>query len=104
MRPLKARLEYPNDKNASRIKSNDCLADRCISGVDEEPPALLIGRIDWAVGGGSVLLKPPFPTKRLDSRVLRGYCGAQMIYGPGHQPRENPKAQAEEGYGPNSTR
>ena len=32
---------------------------------------------------GSALLKPPFPTKRLDSRVLRGYCGAQVIYGPG---------------------
>ena len=30
---------------------------------------------------GSVLPKPPFPTKRSDSRVLRGYCGAQIIYG-----------------------
>ena len=31
---------------------------------------------------GSVLPKPHFTTKRLDSRVLRGYCGAQIIYGP----------------------
>ena len=30
---------------------------------------------------GSVLPKP-FPTQRSDSRVLRGYCGAQLIYGP----------------------
>ena len=31
---------------------------------------------------GSVLPKPSFPTRRSDSRVLKGYCGAQVIYGP----------------------
>ena len=33
---------------------------------------------------GLVLPKPSSPTKRLDSRVLRGYCGAQWSVGQAH--------------------
>ena len=46
---------------------------------------------------GSALPKPPFPTKRLDSRVLRGYCGAQVIYGPGPFTREESKGPSRGG-------
>ena len=34
--------------------------------------------------------------------LLYDLCGAQMIYGPDPSIRGNPKAQAEEGWGPNS--
>ena len=48
----------------------------------------------------SVLPKPPFPTKRLDSRVLRGYCGAKIIYGPGPFTRGESKGPSRGGLWP----
>ena len=51
---------------------------------------------------GSELPKPPFPTKRSDSRVLRGYCGAQQYMGQAHLFTGSLKAQAEEGGSPSS--
>ena len=47
-----------------------------------------------------VLPKPPFPTKRLDSRVLRGYCGAQIIYRPDPFTRGEPKGPSRGGLWP----
>ena len=49
---------------------------------------------------GSVLPKPHFTTKRLDSRVLRGYCGAQIIYGPGPFTRGESKGPSRGGLWP----
>ena len=51
---------------------------------------------------GSELSKPPSPTRRSDSRVLRGYCGAQQYMGQAHLFTGSPKAQAEEGGRPSS--
>ena len=49
---------------------------------------------------GSVLPKPPFPTKRLDSRVLRGYCGAQIICGSSPFTRRGSKGPSRGGIWP----
>src|SRR6266581_15926 len=49
---------------------------------------------------GSVLPKPPFPTRRLDSRVLRGYCRAQVIHGPGPFTRGESKGPSRGGLWP----
>ena len=45
----------------------------------------------------SELSKPPYPTKRSDSRVLRGYCGAQQYMGHAPLFTRSLKVQAEEG-------
>ena len=48
----------------------------------------------------SSLPKPSFPTKKSDSRVLRGCCGAQMIYGPGPSTRGESKGPSRGGLWP----
>ena len=49
---------------------------------------------------GSVLPKLSFPTRMSDSRVLRGYCGAQVIYGPGPFTRRESKGPSRGGLWP----
>ena len=77
------------------MNSEECLVVRCVSWIDEETPTLMNGRFTQTAIKAWHHPKPSSPTKRSDSRILRGYCGAREFVTPAYF-MLRPKACAEE--------
>ena len=94
--------DKPNDENASGVNAKRCLVDRYISWADGEPLALMKGWIKWARIKARYYQNPPLQPRGRTAGFWGAIVGPNNIFGPAPSIRWGPKAQAEEGYGPDT--